>query len=149
MKCPFCSNEDTKVIDSRSLENDSVTRRRRSCEACSERFTTYEKVDVMPLSVIKSDESRQRFDRDKILKGLLSACHKRVDNNELEQLVRELENRIYTSNKKEIYSKEIGEFLMGKLKKIDAVSYVRFASVYREFKDVSSFIEEVGKVLED
>lgn len=150
MMCPFCSNEDTKVTDSRSIENGSVIKRRRFCGNCSKRFTTYEKMDAVPLIVVKSDSRREHFDRNKLLKGLIMACNKRpIAIDQLEQLAKELENEIYLNNKREITSAEIGEFVMDRLKKIDPIAYVRFASVYREFEDVTSFIEEVGKVLKD
>ncbi|WP_250277838.1 transcriptional regulator NrdR [[Clostridium] colinum] len=147
MKCPFCYNEDTKVIDTRSMEDNTIIKRRRLCEKCNERFNTYEKLDMIPISVVKRDMTRERFESDKLLKGVLLACNKRpISTNDIEQIVKEIENKIYTSNKKEINSKDIGEMVMEKLKTLDPIAYVRFASVYKEFKDIDSFMEEVGKV---
>lgn len=146
MKCPFCYNSDTKVIDTRSMEENTCVRRRRCCEHCNQRFTTYEKIDIMPISIVKRDLSRERFDRDKILKGLLLACNKRkVSMDQIEQIVKDIENKVYTMAKKEINSEYIGEIVMEKLKSLDPIAYVRFASVYCEFKDLDSFIYEVGR----
>ena len=147
MRCPFCSNEDTKVIDTRSIEDNSIIKRRRLCERCNERFNTYEKLDIIPISVVKRDMTREPFDRDKLLKGVLLACNKRpISMNDIEQLIKEIENKIYTTAKKEINSQDIGEMVMERLKKLDPIAYVRFASVYKEFKDIDSFMDEVGKV---
>ena len=147
MRCPFCSNEDTKVIDTRSIEDNSIIKRRRLCERCNERFNTYEKLDIIPISVVKRDMTREPFDRDKLLKGVLLACNKRpISMNDIEQLIKEIENKIYTVAKKEINSQDIGEMVMERLKKLDPIAYVRFASVYKEFKDIDSFMDEVGKV---
>lgn len=147
MRCPFCSNEDTKVIDTRSMEENTSIRRRRLCEKCNERFTTYEKIDIIPITIVKRDLTRERFDKDKILKGVILACNKRpVSISEIEQLVKEIENKLFTLSKKEISTEYIGELVMEKLKNIDDISYVRFASVYREFKDLDSFMEEVEKL---
>lgn len=150
MKCPFCYNEDTKVIDTRSIEDNTIIKRRRLCEKCNERFNTYEKLDIIPISVVKRDLTREAFDIDKISKGILLACNKRtISMNDIEQLVKEIENKIYTSGKKEINSQDIGEMVMEKLKVLDPIAYVRFASVYKEFKDIDSFVEEVGKVFKN
>ncbi len=150
MKCPFCSNEDTKVVDTRSMEENTSIRRRRLCEKCNERFTTYEKIDIVPISVVKRDFTREKFDRDKILRGIMLACNKRpVSINDIENIVRDIENKIFSIPKKEIDTEYIGELVMEKLKKIDCISYVRFASVYREFKDLDSFMQEVEKLLKD
>lgn len=147
MKCPFCFNEDTKVIDTRSIEENSIIKRRRLCEKCKERFNTYEKLDIIPISVVKRDMTREPFEREKLLKGVLLACNKRpISMNDIEQLVKEVENKIYTLFKKEVNSQDIGELVMNKLEKLDAISYVRFASVYKEFKDIDSFMEEIAKV---
>lgn len=150
MRCPFCSNEDTKVVDTRSIEDNTIIKRRRLCEKCNERFNTYEKLDLIPVSVVKRDLTRETFDRDKLLKGVLLACNKRpISMNDIEQLVKEIENKIYTTSKKEINSQDIGEMVMEKLKILDPIAYVRFASVYREFKDIDSFMDEVGKVFKN
>nr|WP_317358066.1 transcriptional regulator NrdR [uncultured Tyzzerella sp.] len=150
MKCPFCYNEDTKVIDTRSIEDNTIIKRRRLCEKCNERFNTYEKLDIIPISVVKRDMTREPFETDKLLKGILLACNKRpISMNDIEQLVKEIENKVYTSGKKEINSRDIGEMVIEKLKIIDPIAYVRFASVYKEFKDIDSFIEEVGKVFKN
>lgn len=146
MRCPFCYNDDTKVIDTRSMENNTIIKRRRLCEKCNERFNTYEKLDLIPIVVVKRDLKRERFEREKLLKGVLLACNKRpISTSTVEQLVKEVENKIYTTAKKEINSQDIGEIVMEKLKKIDPIAYVRFASVYREFKDIDSFMDEVEK----
>ena len=150
MRCPFCSNEDTKVIDTRSMDENTSIRRRRLCEKCNERFTTYEKLDIIPITIVKRGLTIERFDKDKILKGIILACNKRpVSINQIEQLVKEIENNLSTLSKKEISTEYIGELVMEKLKKIDDISYVRFASVYREFKDLDSFMEELEKLQKD
>ncbi len=150
MRCPFCYNEDTKVIDTRSMEENTIIKRRRLCEKCNERFNTYEKLDIIPISVVKRDLTRERFDTDKLLKGVLLACNKRpISMNDIEQLVKEIENKIYTTAKKEINSQDIGEMVMERLKNLDPIAYVRFASVYKEFKDIDSFMDEVGKVFKN
>lgn len=147
MKCPFCSHENTRVIDSRPAEdNNSI--RRRVCDECGKRFTTYEKVETIPLIIIKKDNNRETYDRSKIEGGVLRACHKRpVSAQQITMLVDEVENEIFNMVEKEISSQTIGELLMNKLMNLDAVAYVRFASVYREFKDVNTFMEELKKML--
>lgn len=147
MKCPFCHNQDTKVIDTRSMEDNTVIRRRRLCDKCNERFTTYEKLDIIPISVLKRDLTRETFDRDKLLKGVLLSCNKRpISMESIEKLVKEIENKIYTSGKKEINSRDIGEMVMEKIKDLDDIAYVRFASVYKEFTDVECLMKELDKV---
>ena len=137
MKCPFCGKDNTKVIDSRPTDDSSI-RRRRQCDECGKRFTTYEKIESMPLIVIKKDNNREPYDREKITAGIVRSCHKRPD---------EIETQIFNIGEKEISTKTIGEIVMSKLKNVDEVAYVRFASVYREFKDVDSFMEEIKKIL--
>lgn len=148
MKCPFCGHENTRVIDSRPADDNNSIRRRRICDECDKRFTTYEKVETIPLVVVKKDENREPFDRSKIEAGVLRACHKRpISINKINQLVDEIETEIYSREEKEIPSEVIGEMVMEKLKAIDMVAYVRFSSVYREFKDVNTFMDELKKVL--
>ena len=149
MKCPYCSNVDTRVIDSRPAEDHSSIRRRRCCDECGRRFTTYEKVETIPLIVIKKDDNREQYDRSKIEAGVLRACHKRpISIDEINKLVDEVETEIFNLEEKEISSTVIGEIVMNKIKDLDSVAYVRFASVYREFKDVNTFMSELKKVLE-
>ncbi len=149
MKCPFCGHENTRVIDSRPAEDNNSIRRRRVCDECDKRFTTYEKVETIPLIVIKKDNNRETYDRSKIEGGVLRACHKRpVSANEINALVDSVETEIFSREDKEISSAVIGELVMNKLKDLDAVAYVRFASVYREFKDVNTFMDELKKVLQ-
>ena len=144
MKCPYCGSDDTRVIDSRPADDNYSIRRRRICDNCTKRFTTYEKVETIPLIIIKKDNNREQYDRAKIESGVLRACHKRpVSATQITQLVDEVENEISTREDKEIPSRIIGEIVMKKLKNLDAVAYVRFASVYREFKDVDSFMDEL------
>jgi len=150
MKCPFCGHEEDRVIDSRPTDEGTSIRRRRECTNCLKRFTTYEKVENLPLIVIKKDKTRQIFSREKILNGLLRACEKRpVSISDLEKLVDEIESKIYNTMQKEITSQEIGEMVMAGLKKLDEVAYVRFASVYRQFKDINTFMEELRKLLDE
>ena len=150
MKCPYCTNPDTRVIDSRPSEDGSTIRRRRLCENCQKRFTTYEKVETMPLFVIKKDQTRETFDREKLVERILRACHKRpVSVADIEHLADEIENKALNSFDKEITTKEIGEMVMERLKPIDEVAYIRFASVYRRFQDVNSFMREITKFLEE
>ena len=135
MKCPFCGNENTRVIDSRPAEENNSIRRRRVCDICEKRFTTYEKVETIPLIIIKKDNNRETYDRAKIEAGVLRACHKRpISANQIEKLVDEVETEIFKMEDKEIPSQMIGEYVMEKLKELDAVAYVRFASVYRGSK---------------
>lgn len=146
MKCPFCGTEDTKVIDSRRNEDFSI-RRRRECLKCKKRFTTYEKIETSPILVIKKDSTRQPFDREKIRKGILNSCVKRpISSKTIEKIVDEVEKEVLLKDKSEIQSIEIGEIVLKKLKKIDDVAYIRFASVYREFKEVENFNTEVAKI---
>ena len=148
MKCPFCSAADTKVIDSRPADDNSSIRPRRQCETCGKRFTTYEKLETMPLMVIKKDESRENYDRAKIESGVLHSCHKRpVSTQQIDALIDSIENQIFNMEEKEVPTSVIGELVMDKLKDLDEVAYVRFASVYREFKDIGTFMEELGKLL--
>ena len=149
MKCPFCSHENTRVIDSRPAEENNSIRRRRVCDECNKRFTTYEKIETIPLIIIKKDNNREAYDRSKIEAGVLRACHKRpVSAEQINQLVEEIEVEIFNMEAKEIPSQIIGELVMNRLKDLDAVAYVRFASVYREFKDINTFMDEVKKVLD-
>ena len=149
MKCPYCGNPDTRVIDSRPAEDGSSIRRRRSCDTCGKRFTTYEKVETIPLIVIKKDNNREQYDRGKIEKGILQACYKRpVPAEVIRKTVEQIETGIFNREEKEIPSKVIGEIVMHKLKDLDEVAYVRFASVYREFKDVNTFMEELKSILD-
>lgn len=150
MKCPFCYEADTKVIDSRPADDNSSIRRRRQCETCGKRFTTYEKLETIPLMVIKKDETREVYDRAKIEAGVLHSCHKRpVSPQQIASLIDTIENQIFNREEKEISTSAIGELVMDKLKDLDEVAYVRFASVYREFKDVNTFMEELGKLLKN
>ena len=148
MKCPFCGDDNTRVIDSRPADDNEAIRRRRQCDECGKRFTTYEKVETIPLIVIKKDKNRETYDRSKIEGGVLRACHKRpISVNQINQLVDEVETEIFNREEKEIPSSLIGELVMDKLKDLEAVAYVRFASVYREFKDVNTFMDELKKIL--
>ena len=148
MKCPFCGEENTKVIDSRPAEENNSIRRRRQCEVCGKRFTTYEKVETIPLIIIKKDDNREPYDRSKIERGIVRSCHKRpVSYDQIVSTVEEIEAEIFNKEEKEISSNEIGEFVMDKIKELDQVAYVRFASVYREFKDVNTFMDELKKFL--
>ena len=150
MKCPFCSHENTRVIDSRPAEDNNSIRRRRVCDECGKRFTTYEKIETIPLIIIKKDNNREAYDRAKIEAGVLRACHKRpVSAQQITTLVDEVENEIFNREEREIPSGTIGELVMNKLKDLDAVAYVRFASVNREFKDVNTFMDELKSVLND
>ena len=149
MKCPFCGHENTRVIDSRPAEENNSIRRRRVCDECNKRFTTYEKIETIPLIIIKKDNNREAYDRSKIEAGVLRACHKHpVSADQLNQLVENVETEIFNMEAKEIPSQVIGELVMNKLKDLDAVAYVRFASVYREFKDINTFMDELKKVLD-
>ena len=147
MKCPFCGCIDTKVLDSRPNEDRTAIRRRRECEKCKKRFTTYEKIETIPLIVIKKDNNRETYDRSKIERGILRACYKRpVSAERIEKLMDDIENDIFALGTSEIKSNIIGEIVMDKIKEVDQVAYVRFASVYREFKDVNTFIDEIKKL---
>ncbi len=149
MKCPFCGEENTRVIDSRPADDNSSIRRRRQCDVCKKRFTTYEKVEAIPLVVIKKDQIREPYDRAKIESGVFRSCHKRpISVDQINGLVDEVETAIFNLEEKEIPSSKIGSILMEKLKSFDQVAYVRFASVYREFKDVNTFMDEIKKILD-
>lgn len=144
MKCPFCGYDDSKVLDTRPTDEGNTIRRRRECLKCQKRFTTYEKIEQSPIMVIKKDGNRQAFDREKIIRGMIKSCEKRpVSAADIEEAVNNIEKKIENSMKKEISSLEVGEMVMDELKDHDEVSYVRFASVYREFKDLQSFIDEL------
>ena len=150
MRCPFCEAQDTRVIDSRPTEDGHAIRRRRECDKCGKRFTTYEKVEEITFMVIKKDGSREAFDRGKVLNGILKACEKRpVAMADVERIVDDIERSLNNMMQKEIESKVIGEIIMEHLKDLDEVAYVRFASVYRQFKDVSTFVQEIEKLLGD
>ena len=149
MRCPFCGEENTRVIDSRPAEDSNAIRRRRQCDECGKRFTTYEKVETIPLVVIKKDNNREPYDRTKLQNGIIRSCHKRpVSMDTITEMVDEIETGIFGMDTKEIPTTTIGELVMEKLRKVDAVAYVRFASVYREFKDVNTFMNELKKFLE-
>jgi transcriptional repressor NrdR len=150
MKCPFCGNEDSKVIDSRPSDEGERIRRRRECVSCLKRFTTYEIIESLPLIIVKKDKSRQTFDREKLLRGMLRACEKRpVPIDTLEKSVTEIEYSLQSGLDREVSSQIIGELVMEKLKVIDEVAYVRFASVYRQFRDINTFMDELTKLLKD
>ena len=149
MKCPYCSHPESKVVDSRPADEGSSIRRRRECLACHKRFTTYETMESLPLVVIKKDGSRQTFDKDKLLGSMLKACEKRsVPMAKLEEIAGEIEQALQNDMEREVSSSVIGELVMEKLKDVDEVAYVRFASVYRQFKDIGTFMEELNKLLE-
>ena len=149
MKCPFCNQDNTRVVDSRPADDNCSIRRRRMCDECGKRFTTYEKVETIPLIVIKKDLSREQYDRSKIEAGVLRACYKRpIPVQQINELVDSVETELYNREDREIESKVIGEIVMDRLKDLEAVAYVRFASVYREFKDVNTFMDELKKILE-
>lgn len=150
MKCPYCGYTESRVIDSRPTDEDSRIRRRRECIACGKRFTTYEIIESLPIVVVKKDKSREPFDRQKLLNGLLRACEKRpVSLETLEHAVDEIENQIQNSMEREIPTARIGEYVMEQLMRIDDVAYIRFASVYRQFKDIQSFHDAIRKLMED
>ena len=149
MKCPYCGNPDTRVVDSRPVDDNSSIRRRRVCDDCGKRFTSYERVETVPLVVIKKDKNRELFDRSKIESGVLRACHKRpISAQQIHDLVDSVETEIYNLGEREIPSTRIGEMVISRIKDLDAVAYVRFASVYREFKDVETFMEELKTFLQ-
>lgn len=148
MKCPYCNNPDTRVIDSRPADDGTSIRRRRSCDTCGKRFTTYEKIETIPLIIIKKDNNREQYSRRKIENGVLRACYKRpVSAEEIENTVDRIETKIFSLEEREIPSNVIGELVMDELKELDEVAYVRFASVYREFKDINTFMDELKKIL--
>lgn len=147
MKCPYCGKENTRVIDSRSTDDSSI-RRRRQCDECGKRFTTYEKVETLPLIVVKKDNNREPYDREKIVAGIVRSCHKRpISMTQINDMVDDIEGQIFNMGEKEIPTTTIGSIVMDKLKDLDEVAYVRFASVYREFKDVNTFMDEIKKIL--
>ena len=150
MKCPYCECEESKVVDSRPIENGQTIRRRRECMKCNSRFTTYENIEEVPLIIIKKDGNRQVYNRNKLLNGIIRACEKRpVSVEQMEEIVDEIEKRLYNSMEKEITTVSIGELVMDILKDIDEVAYVRFVSVYRQFKDVNTFMAELEKLIKD
>ena len=150
MKCPFCNFADTKVIDSRAQDDNSVIRRRRVCEKCGKRFTTYERVDMIPITVIKRDGTREIFDTAKLQNGIMKSCNKRpVTAQQIQKLVDDIENTLAGSGEREVESKQLGNMVIERLKDLDEVAYVRFASVYRQFKDINSFIDELEKMLHE
>ncbi len=150
MKCPYCGYQESKVVDSRHSEDGTSIRRRRECLSCQKRFTTYETVESLPIVVVKKDNSRQAFDRNKVLNGMVRACEKRpVSLRELEAATADIEQIIQNSLEREVSTGKIGELVMERLKPLDEVSYVRFASVYRQFKDINSFMHELNKILEE
>ena len=150
MRCLFCGHTESKVIDSRSTEEGSSIRRRRECLKCGKRFTSYEKIENIPIVVVKKDMSRQAFDRNKIMNGLLRACEKRpITLDQIEAIADEIESTIYNAMEREVTSTAIGEIIMEKLRYLDEVAYVRFASVYRQFKDLNTFMEELNKILDE
>ena len=148
MKCPFCGFEESKVVDSRSTDDNSTIRRRRECLKCNKRYTTYEKIEDFPILVIKKDSTRENFNKEKIINGLIIACQKRpVSRKQIEDMAYDIEKTISNSMLTEIPSKDIGEMIMAKLKEVDEISYVRFASVYRQFKDINTFLEEIKNLI--
>lgn len=148
MKCPYCSSDNTRVIDSRPADDNNSIRRRRMCDECGKRFTTYEKVETIPLIIVKKDNNREQYDRAKIEAGVLRACHKLpISVDQMNKLIDDVETEIFNREEKEVPSVLIGELLMDKLKDLNAVAYVRFAAVYREFKDVETFMNELKKML--
>ena len=150
MKCPYCEHTESKVIDSRESRNGFTIRRRRECLSCAKRFTTYEKIEEIPYMVVKKDGRRQRFDDQKLLKGLLKACEKRpISISALEEIVEEIESMLQEKSEKEMQAEDIGQYVMKRLHDLDKVAYVRFASVYRDFKDVLEFKEELEKILKE
>ncbi|HAC61619.1 MAG TPA: transcriptional regulator NrdR [Lachnospiraceae bacterium] len=148
MKCPYCGSEETRVTDSRPVEESNSIRRRRQCDSCGKRFTTYEKIETIPLVVIKKDHTRQQYDRAKIEAGVMRACYKRpIPVDEIKKMIDRVETELYNQGGGEVRSAEIGEKIMDGLKDLDPVAYVRFASVYREFKDVGTFMDELKKII--
>ena len=150
MRCPYCSYSESKVIDSRPAEEGTTIRRRRECLSCGKRFTTYEIIERLPLLVIKRDGSRQSFDRMKVIGGMVKACEKRpVPVDQIERVADEIEQELQSSLEREVSSAQIGEMIMDRLKDLDQVAYVRFASVYRQFKDINTFLDELNKLLKE
>ena len=148
MRCLFCGHMESKVIDSRSTEEGNTIRRRRECLECGKRFTTYEKIETIPMIVIKKDGVRETFDRDKVLNGILRACEKRpVSLGDIEKVIDDIESKLYNMLEREVTSERIGEMVMERLKDLDDIAYVRFASVYRQFKDINSFMDELAKII--
>ena len=148
MKCPFCFNDESKVVDSRSTDDNTTIRRRRECTKCNKRYTTYEKIEDIPILVVKRDLTRENFNKEKIVNGLIIACQKRpVSRKQIEEIAEEIEKKISNNMLTEIESEKIGEMVMKRLKEIDEISYVRFASVYRQFKDIKTFLEEITRLM--
>ncbi len=148
MKCPFCGTDNTKVIDSRPADDNNSIRRRRICDSCGKRFTTYEKIETIPLIVIKKDNNREQYDRKKLEAGILRSCHKRpISAKQINDMIDGIETELFNMEEKELSSNVIGEIVMSRLKELDTVAYVRFASVYREFKDVNTFMDELQKII--
>ena len=148
MKCPFCFNDESKVVDSRSTDDNTTIRRRRECTKCNKRYTTYEKIEDIPVLVIKRDLARENFNKEKIINGLIIACQKRpVSRKQIEEIAEDIEKKISNKMLTEIESETIGEMVMEKLKEIDEISYVIFASVYRQFKDINTFLEEITRLM--
>ena len=148
MKCPFCFNDESKVVDSRSTDDNTTIRRRRECTKCNKRYTKYEKIEDIPILVVKRDLTRENFNKEKIVNGLIIACQKRaVSRKQIEEIAEEIEKKISNNMLTEIESEKIGEMVMKRLKEIDEISYVRFASVYRQFKDINTFLEEITRLM--
>ena len=148
MKCPFCFNDESKVVDSRSTDDNTTIRRRRECTKCNKRYTTYEKIEDIPILVVKRDSTRENFNREKIVNGLIIACQKRpISRKQIEELAEDIEKSISNNMLTEVESEKIGEMVMKRLKEIDEISYVRFASVYRQFKDINTFLEEITRLM--
>ncbi|MGL4875704.1 MAG: transcriptional regulator NrdR [Clostridium sp.] len=150
MRCPFCSYNESKVVDSRSTDDNSTIRRRRECTSCGKRYTTYEKIEDIPMLVVKKDSTRENFNKEKIINGLIIACQKRpISRDQIEKIACDIEKRISNKMITEIQSERIGEMVMEMLKEIDEISYVRFASVYRQFKDINTFMEEINNLIKE
>ena len=150
MRCPYCGYDDTKVIDTRSHDDNRIIKRRRLCEKCGKRFNTYEKVDTIPVTVVKRNGTREIFDKNKLLNGIIKSCNKRpVTISQMEGIADEIENIISSGHGREVESRELGNMVMERLKDIDEVAYVRFASVYRQFKDINTFMDELAKLMEE
>ena len=148
MKCPYCGDDNTRVIDSRPADDNSSIRRRRQCDVCGKRFTTYEKVETVPIMVVKKDKTREAYDRSKLEMGIVRSCHKRpVTTDQIVECIDAIESEVFNLGLREIESSKLGEIVMDKIKDLDEVAYVRFASVYREFKDVNTFMDELKKLL--